>query len=113
MTLTRRRAVIGVVVSWLSAGLAKRSRAARGITSFGKTTADRHGVLGRAYLQHHPQDASLSRLARLVPEDPVLRTRLVQADFAGGRVVILHGWVLSRTEGRYCALHTLASTKRG
>jgi hypothetical protein len=30
----------------------------------------------------------------------------VRADFAAGRTVVLHGWILSRTEARVCALWT-------
>jgi hypothetical protein len=73
----------------------------------------RHVALGRAYLRRYPQKASQSRLARLVPSDPVRRARKVRADFAVGRVVTLRGWVLSRTECRYCALHALWSAGRG
>lgn len=34
----------------------------------------------------------------------------VQQDFAAGRTIILNGWVLSLTEARQCALHTLIYT---
>jgi hypothetical protein len=70
-------------------------------------------ALGQAYLRRYPEEASQSRLAGLVPADPVARTRQVRADFAVGQVVILNGWVLSRTECRYCALHALAGAQRG
>jgi hypothetical protein len=76
------------------------------------TSNDRHLALGQAYLQHHPDEASQSRLARLVPADPVHRASLVRADFAAGKVVTLGGWVLSRTECRYCALQALAVAGR-
>jgi hypothetical protein len=73
------------------------------------TAGSRHVALGRAYLRRYPEEASQWRLARLIPSDPVLRARQVRDDFATGRVVTLRGWVLSRTECRYCALHALSS----
>jgi hypothetical protein len=116
--LSRRRAlgaVAGVIAGWLSADAARRSwarPAGRG-SDPGAAAAGRHLALGRAYLRRYPQEASQGRLARLVPSDPVRRARQVRADFAAGRVVTLRGWVLSRTECRYCALHALWSAGRG
>ena len=34
----------------------------------------------------------------------------IQLDFQSGRTIILNGWVLSITEARQCALHTLIYT---
>jgi hypothetical protein len=105
-----------MIVGWLSAGAATRSwyKRTRARTSDSKTTgAARHVALGRAYLRRYPDEASQGRLAGLVPSDPVRRARRVRADFAAGRVVSLGGWVLSRTECRYCALHALAGSGRG
>ena len=117
--LTRRRALAvsaTVIVSWLWAGVTMKLWPARnGAKPSGPRSpaTDRHVALGRAYLQNHPDEASQSRLARLVPTDPFLRTCQVRADFAAGKVVTLRGWALSRTECRYCALQAMASTGRG
>jgi hypothetical protein len=116
MRLSRRSALgacASVIVGWLWAGVMRKPQGARA-SDPGSTTADgRHGALGRAYLRRYPEEASQSRLAGLVPADPVARTRQVRADFATGQVVILDGWVLSRTECRYCALHALSGAGRG
>ena len=114
--LTRRK-VLGagatMIAGWLWTGVTMKLRPVRkgskpsGLRS---PTVDRHVVLGRAYLQNYPDEASQSRLARLVPSDPFLRTFQVRSDFAEGQVVTLRGWVLSRTECRYCALQAMAST---
>jgi hypothetical protein len=117
--LTRRRALaVGatVIAGWLWGGVTMRlwpSRNGARASDSGSTTDGRHVALGQAYLQHHPDEESKSRLARQVPADPVLRARQVRADFAAGQVVILGGWVLSRTECRFCALHALAGEGRG
>jgi hypothetical protein len=78
----------------------------------GSTTNRRYVALGRAYLQRHPEEAQC-QLAKLVPADPGLRTRQVRADFVAGECVTLGGWILSRTECRYCALHALAHAGQG
>jgi hypothetical protein len=109
-------ACAAVIAGWLSGRTATRWWQARhgARDSDPKSTADgRHVALGRAYLRRYPDEASQGRLAGLVPSDPVLRARRVRADFAAGRVVSLDGWVLSRTECRYCALHALAGAGRG
>lgn len=41
------------------------------------------------------------RAARLSNEDPI------RADFAAARVIVVREWMLSRTEARQCALHSL------
>ena len=117
--LTRRRALaLGVtaIVGWLWAGAAMRvwpTQNGAKPSDPGSMIDGRHVALGKAYLQRHPDEALQSRLARLVPADPVLRSRQVQADFAAGQVVTLGGWLLSRTECRYCALYALTSLERG
>jgi hypothetical protein len=32
----------------------------------------------------------------------------IREDFAAGRIVVVSGWVLSETEARQCALHSLS-----
>ena len=121
MRLSRRSALgacASVIVGWLWAGVMRRPHGARAsdpgwASDPGSTTDGRHVALGQAYLRRYPEEASQSRLAGLVPADPVARTRQVRADFAVGQVVTLDGWVLSRTECRYCALHALSGTGRG
>jgi len=43
------------------------------------------------------------RAVRSSNEDPV------RADFAVGRTIVVHDWILSRTEARQCALFSLLS----
>lgn len=117
--LTRRRILSAgatVIASWLWAGATMRLWPWRNgalASAPGSTTNRRHVTLGRAYLQRYPEEASQSQLARLVPADPGLRAHQVRADFVAGEWVTLGGWVLSRTECRYCALHALAHADQG
>ena len=117
--LTRRKVLAAgatVVASWLWADVTMKLWPVRnGAKPSGlrSPAADRHVALGRAYLQNYPDEASQIRLASLVPGDPFFRNCQVRADFAAGHVVSLRGWVLSRTECRYCALQAMASTGRG
>ena len=115
MRLSRRSALgacASVIAAWLWPGARRKPYGGRA-SDPKSTTDDRHVALGRAYLRRYPDEGSQRRLVELVPADPVLRARQVRADFAAGRVVTLGGWVLSRTECRYCALHALAGTARG
>lgn len=117
--LTRRRALgafATVIIGWLWAGATMRLWPWKNDTrtsDLESTTNDHYVALGRAYLHLYPEEASPSRLARLIPADPVLRTIQVRADFAAEKVVILDGWILSQTECRYCALHALTQAGRG
>ena len=80
-------------------------------------------AIGSEYLRQYPQDANVDVLldqiaSRLAANDvglfsitdQSLREQLdgmVRADFAIDRIVKLHGWVLSATEARLCALAAL------
>jgi hypothetical protein len=78
-------------------------------------------AVGAAYLRSHPGDADERRLVRelrrsnrawsavAAPAD-VRRLARAQArrDYAAGRLAIVDGWYLSRTEARLCALTTFA-----
>jgi hypothetical protein len=75
--------------------------------------------LGLRYRQQVPAENDAHVLARAIlpvaTEDApaALGTRLadqVQRDFADGRIVTVHGWILSVTEARQCALFSLQST---
>jgi len=48
-----------------------------------------------------------SRASRLGEAPRVPVAELVRSDFAEGRTVVVHGWVLSVTEARQCALFSL------
>jgi hypothetical protein len=47
------------------------------------------------------------RASRLGETPRVPVAELVRSDFAEGRTVVVHGWVLSVTEARQCALFSL------
>jgi hypothetical protein len=70
-------------------------------------------AVGRAYLDGNPGDFDPQAVVNILfsGQDRVETQRLrravaarIRADFAGGRTVALHGWVLSRTEVELCAL---------
>jgi len=80
-------------------------------------------VVGRAFLEAHPEEGDADSLARRIAggerddwrarvADPPALAASVRArhrlDFEHGRVVRVHGWVLSETEARLCALAALA-----
>jgi hypothetical protein len=77
-------------------------------------------LIGRAYLARFPQEAEPSALTRHIIADLAsseaalmrlgdrdLRARFAvrrRADFAEGRLAVIDGWLVSRTEARLCAL---------
>ena len=80
-------------------------------------------VIGRAYAQAFPLEASPRLLAALLVEripgglgavssgsETQVRELLrhsIAEDFSNLEIVVLHGWVFARTEGRLCALTAL------
>jgi hypothetical protein len=76
-------------------------------------------ALGRAYLDHHPEEADPDRLLaclradlqELSGETTLLADglrELVQRDFDRVRLVDVEGWLLATSEARLCALAALA-----
>lgn len=74
-------------------------------------------VIGREYLRNVREEADRDILLNLLGHPAVwvdeggLRSHLrsqIRRDFAEERVVRLHGWILSVTESRLCALTALA-----
>jgi hypothetical protein len=86
------------------------------------------GQIGAAYRAQTPSEARQDRLTELLLPNPGLpmadggkkqttgidETRLpklleekIRDDYAGGKIVIIKGWVLSITEARQCALYSL------
>jgi len=78
-------------------------------------------IVGRAYLASAPDPCDAASLQRqLLPTDPGRSSALlddvgrlrryvrgrIEDDFDSGRTVQVHGWVLSETEARLCALVT-------
>jgi len=53
--------------------------------------------------------ASRPWTSRLRPSRRPRVAELVRDDFAGGRTVVVLGWILSATEARQCALYSLLS----
>lgn len=71
--------------------------------------------LGDAYLSANPDERDVGVLQDLtVPADDSQRAAdAICTDFAGGAVVQLDGWILSRTEARHCALYSLLTSEIG
>ena len=73
-------------------------------------------ALGECYLREHPLEADARWLSDFTSGEPAayieaVRHRFTTArrlDFEEGRVVIVSGWQLARTEARLCALAALA-----
>jgi hypothetical protein len=73
-------------------------------------------VIGEVYLARFDDERSpevlLNRISKSLPadlqfvDDKVLVSR-IQSDFDEGNFVKLHGWFLSRTEARLCALYAI------
>jgi hypothetical protein len=75
-------------------------------------------ILGRAYRAAYPAEADADTLTSLLCRDLGLseapaprRQQLlatldarIRAQFGAGETVVIHGWVLARTEARLCAL---------
>lgn len=70
-------------------------------------------VIGRAYLDRFEQEHSATILNTRIQEsmsdaglamDSHALLRRIEIDFEHGEIVNLHGWLLSRTEARLCAL---------
>ena len=80
-------------------------------------------IVGREYLRVEPGEADKETLLNLICSfQPHWRTDLIKADratllqmfrrqqahdFESGAIIKVHGWILSRTEGRLCALSAL------
>jgi hypothetical protein len=76
--------------------------------------------IGEAYRRAYPTEATAGALVAAIESDgeaaqasagtvPALMHARVRADFDHGRTVVVRGWVLSVTEARQCALHSLLS----
>lgn len=126
--MTTRRAAIEAISALLGMALLSKSGGAaaaladqpRGFaiprfrSEAGRRSAE---VLGQRYLALFPEEADFSRLAMLLfgndveqrPENiswPILNAR-IRADFESSNTVTLDGWVLARSECRFCALAAL------
>ncbi len=79
-------------------------------------------ALGRRYRELVPVESNAKTLEEIfrkelaldlsAPATPELDAQvsaLVRRDFAAGRTIIVNGWVLSVTEARQCALHSLTA----
>ncbi|MCB1930023.1 MAG: hypothetical protein KDH17_18570 [Rhodocyclaceae bacterium] len=88
------------------------------------SVVDRQAVaaIGEAYLAAHPEERDRAELLRRIEREFVARRRaagaepavsalsaLVRDEFRDGRVVIVDGWMLSRSEARIYALAALAT----
>jgi hypothetical protein len=87
------------------------------------THRDSANVIGMAYVQQYPQEASTRILLDRIVSSPAagdlqqldatdeslrqLLDRMIRDDFGNDRIVKLQGWVLAITEARLCALAAL------
>jgi hypothetical protein len=115
--LTRGLSADGQAASTVSES-ARASQTAAGF--FGTTQADAARAIGEAYLRDRGIDSSPAGILAAARDTLALidavRTQTgvtaalvaaVRRDFQEGRIIQLHGWVLSRTEVELCALTLL------
>jgi hypothetical protein len=81
--------------------------------NLGEMAPDQLSELGQIYLEQYPEEASLPHLRNLLSyrdqgtSSAKMRSRLLQMidlDFGQNQMICLKGWLLSKTEGRLCAL---------
>ncbi len=76
-------------------------------------SVDRMAVrLGRAVIREHPGIVSGGADVFGLPADRAELGMRIRQDFASGRVLLVQGWCLSRTEARVCALAALTVDDR-
>jgi hypothetical protein len=81
-------------------------------------------VLGARYREMTPHERGASALVQAIMKDidskaatdplvslEVRMSEQVRRDFSAGRTVTLNGWILSVTEARQCALHSLVPVR--
>jgi len=107
MRIARRR-LLQAMLGWMAfAGIPLPARAStRAIDSSRAAALHAHSVdaLGRAYLEAHPDDALSGLAERWLRGDGEALRRDIQRDFERANVVWVEGWLLARSEARYCAL---------
>jgi len=72
--------------------------------------------IGKSYLKQYPAENSERKLVSLLSESiSTQKTSLTESiewrikeDYQAGNIRTIEGWVLSTTEGRQCALYSLA-----
>lgn len=74
-------------------------------------------AIGSKYNKKFPDESSERTLARALFANSDNRSyeklnEMVKADFSEGRMVVIDGWVLSKTEARQCALYYLQNQKK-
>lgn len=74
-------------------------------------------AIGAKYNEKFPGESSERALARALFPDSENQSydkleEMTQADFSQGKMVVIDGWVLSKTEARQCALHHLLNQKK-
>ena len=67
-------------------------------------------IIVRSIEMNHPVITSKLRTAS-TSETKALIAKMVTEDFSTGETIQLHGWILSRTEARLCALTSLLVNK--
>lgn len=106
----------------LRAGVVPDEMAAKLVEVFFHSNKEHAAIVGRAYLSHAPLEASTAVLLDHLRSSPEQWQRLSEEDatelrkwfhcrqredFAEGRIVKIHGYMLSETEARLCALAAL------
>ena len=116
--------VVGAAAPWIGALLKSNGTVhpeARQLVRFW-THRNSAAFVGQHYLELVPSELDVDQLIRLIWSDRDHRTSLLSAssedmrkiltaqqaaDFEQQRVVSIHGWILSQTEARLCALASL------
>lgn len=70
-------------------------------------------LLGKEYLKKFPDENSEEILLKLLLKDYTNNDiqLKIKEDYAADNTIVLDGWVLSKTEGRQCALFSISQTK--
>ena len=75
-------------------------------------STDALSLLGKEYLKKFPDENSKELLIKLLLKDYTNDIQLkIKEDYAADNTIVLDGWILSKTEGRQCALFSLTQTK--
>ena len=125
MTLDRRRflqlTAAGMVASLIDTGCRETSQDSRALAQPALVEMlgpERAREIGTRYRAAFPKEDTATALRAAIASSQrrkfpwIGRSSIeeqIRDDFAGGRTVVVSGWVLSETEARQCALYSLSA----